>query len=58
MHEKLKNISLLLLDVDGGKPRMLAFIVPRFETVFADLMGGRPMPAFTPTTSGVRKYTG
>lgn len=26
---------------------MMIFVVPRFQQVFADLMGGRPMPAFT-----------
>ena len=26
---------------------MMIFVIPRFQQVFADLMGGRPMPAFT-----------
>lgn len=26
---------------------MMIFVVPRFQQVFADLMGGKPMPAFT-----------
>lgn len=26
---------------------MMVFVVPRFQQVFQDLMGGRPMPAFT-----------
>ncbi len=32
---------------------MMAFIVPRFQGVFQDLMGGRPMPAFTLFVLGV-----
>jgi type IV pilus assembly protein PilC len=37
----------VLIVAAGILALMLAFIVPRFEGVFADLMGGRPMPAFT-----------
>ncbi len=32
---------------------MMAFIVPRFQGVFQDLMGGRPMPAFTLFVLGI-----
>ncbi len=34
---------------------MLVFVVPRFEEVFSDLLGGRPMPAFTQLVLGFSK---
>ena len=37
----------MLIVAAGILALMLAFIVPRFQVVFQDLMGGRPMPPFT-----------
>jgi len=37
----------VLIVAAGILALMMAFIVPRFQVVFQDLMGGRPMPPFT-----------
>ena len=43
----------VLIVAAGILALMLAFIVPRFQGVFQDLMGGKPMPAFTQFVLGL-----
>ena len=47
--------AAVLTVATGVMALMLVFVVPRFKEVFADLGGGRPLPAFTRFVLGISR---